>query len=152
MAYPGNNVHLTPSYNIQDHARCRDLCAEDTQCHYWTFDSDNQWCYLKSEKGSKILKDNRYTSGIDNPLCQSVEDNEIVNVVTESHITKSVTTSASVESDDRSETLAVRPVTPILSIYHDTGYRTVLTALPATFGLTIDNQTEVNIDILIDSF
>ena len=34
-------------------------------------------------------------------------------------------------------------LTPILSVYHENGYRTVLTAIPATFGLTIKNDTEV---------
>jgi len=31
-----------------------------------------------------------------------------------------------------------------VSVLHDTGYRTVLTALPATFGLTIQNDTEIS--------
>ena len=35
--------------------------------------------------------------------------------------------------------------TPILSVYHKNGYRTVLTALPATFGAEITNETEVRI-------
>ena len=40
--------------------------------------------------------------------------------------------------------------TPILSVYHKTGARTVLTALPATFGMQIKNDTEVESEININ--
>ena len=39
---------------------------------------------------------------------------------------------------------------PILSVYHKTGARTVLTALPATFGMQIENDTEVESEININ--
>ena len=74
------------------------------------------------------IHDQRYTSGSDNVLCQPQEDNEI-------------------EDDEERSARASFPSSsanvPIVSVHHDTGYRTVLTALPATFGLRIQNDTEV---------
>ena len=34
---------------------------------------------------------------------------------------------------------------PILSAYHQNGHRTVLSGIPATFGLQIQNDTEVQL-------
>ena len=74
------------------------------------------------------IHDQRYTSGSDNVLCQPEEDNEI-------------------EDDEERSARASFPSSsanvPIVSVHHDTGYTTVLTALPATFGLRIQNDTEV---------
>ena len=68
-------------------------------------------------------------SGSDNRLCDEMEleENEIND-----------------ESSDREERKGFSAShTPIVSVYHKTGYRTVLSALPASFGLQIQNETEV---------
>ena len=80
----------------------------------------------------RTIHDQRYTSGSDNVLCQPEEDNEI-------------------EDDEERSARASFPSAsssnvPIVSVLHDTGYRTVLTALPATFGLRIQNDTEVGLE------
>ena len=82
----------------------------------------------------RTIHDQRYTSGSDNVLCQPEEDNEI-------------------EDDEERSARASFPSStssssnvPIVSVLHDTGYRTVLTALPATFGLRIQNDTEVGLE------
>ena len=79
---------------------------------------------------SRRIHDQRYTSGSDNVLCQPEEDNEIEDDEEERSARASFPSSSSAN-------------VPIVSVHHDTGYRTVLTALPATFGLRIQNDTEV---------
>ena len=79
----------------------------------------------------RTIHDQRYTSGSDNVLCQPEEDNEIED--DEERSARASFPSAASSSSN----------VPIVSVLHDTGYRTVLTALPATFGLTIQNDTEV---------
>ena len=78
---------------------------------------------------SRRIHDQRYTSGSDNVLCQPEEDNEIED--------------DDVERSARASFPSSSANVPIVSVHHDTGYRTVLTALPATFGLRIQNDTEV---------
>ena len=129
-AYPGNNLSAAPSYGVETVAACRELCRGETQCQYWTWDKENLWCYLKTDKGQRTIKDERYVSGSDNKLCdeeENEEENEIKDV-----------------ENEREERKGFRlGHTPIVSVYHKTGYRTVLTALPASFGLQILNETEV---------
>ena len=132
-AYPGNNLSAAPSYGVETVAACREQCRGETQCRYWTWDKENLWCYLKTDKGQRTIKDERYVSGSDNKLCEkeeNEEENEIKDVETE-----------------REERKGFRVGhTPIVSVYHKTGYRTVLTALPASFGLQILNETEVGLN------
>ena len=97
----------------------------------------------------------RYVSGSENILCQSDDENEIevdtkLNEVdnTEDAGVTSVTGVTSDTNTNEEENLSTLESsselsTPILSVYHENGYRTVLTAIPASFGLTIDNDTEV---------
>ena len=82
----------------------------------------------------RTIHDQRYTSGSDNVLCQPEEDNEIED--DEERSARASFPSAASSSSN----------VPIVSVLHDTGYRTVLTALPATFGLRIQNDTEVGLE------
>lgn len=128
-AYPGNNLNAAPNYGVETVSECRQQCRLEIQCRYWTWDKENLWCYLKTDKGQRDIKDERYVSGSDNKLCDSEEDeeNEIKDKESEREERKGFSVGH----------------TPIVSVYHKTGYRTVLTALPATFGLQIQNETEV---------
>jgi len=132
VAYPGNNLHAVPNYGVETVSECRQQCREEVQCRYWTWDKENFWCYLKSDKGQRAIRDERYVSGSDNELCdeEEVKENEIKD-----------------EENEREEKKGfgarLSSHTPIVSVYHKTGYRTVLTALPASFGLQIQNETEV---------
>ena len=83
-------------------------------------------------------------------LClQLGETNEIDDEHENDEGNDGIETTESVESDRtaRVTSFSSSSRTPILSVYHDSGYRTVLTALPATFGMKIDNKTEVSQDI-----
>jgi len=136
-AYPGNNLAALPSYGVDTVTECRQQCREEEQCYYWTWDKDNLWCYLKSDKGQRAIRDKRYVSGSDNKLCdeeEEVKENEIQDEEESEREEKKEFSSARWSSDRH---------TPIVSVYHKTGYRTVLTALPASFGLQIQNETEV---------
>jgi len=136
IAYPGNNLNAVPSYGVQSVAQCRQQCRDQFKCLYWTWDKENLWCYLKTDKGEKVIREERYVSGSDNRLCDEMEleENEIND-----------------ESSDREERKGFSAShTPIVSVYHKTGYRTVLSALPASFGLQIQNETEVT-GLLVDT-
>ena len=134
-AYPGNNLGALPNYGVDTVTECRQQCREEAQCHYWTWDKENLWCYLKTDKGHRAIRDKRYVSGSDNKLCDE-EENEIKDEESEREEKKEFS-SARWSSDGH---------TPIVSVYHKTGYRTVLTALPASFGLQIQNETEVGLN------
>jgi len=150
VAYPGNNINALPEYSVDSVQDCQVLCSKEENCYYWTFDGNNKWCYLKSDKNrSRTLKNNRYTSGLDSILClQLDETNEIIDTEHESddEVDDGIETTESVESDRsaRVSSFSSSSRTPILSVYHESGYRTVLTALPATFGMKIDNETEIS--------
>jgi len=148
VAYPGNNIHALPEYSVESVQDCQVLCSNEETCFYWTFDSNNKWCYLKSDKNrSGTLKNNRYTSGLDSVLCLQLEEtNEIDDEHENDEGNDGIETTESVESDRtaRVTSFSSSSRTPILSVYHDSGYRTVLTALPATFGMKIDNKTEIS--------
>ena len=80
-------------------------------------------------------------------LCLQLEEtNEIDDEHENDEGNDGIETTESVESDRtaRVTSFSSSSGTPILSVYHDSGYRTVLTALPATFGMKIDNETEVS--------
>ena len=141
MAYPGNNLHLTPHYDVASVQHCRALCREEKKCRYFTFDTENNWCYLKSEKNSRAVSEEagqsgsrKYISGSGSPHCQSHLENEI--------------------SEQEVPVQPVQPAparsSPILSVYDEQGDRTVLAALPATFGATIDRESQVmsNLDCI----
>ena len=134
MAYPGNNLHLTPHYDVASVQHCRALCREEKDCRYFTFDTENKWCYLKSEKNPRAVSEDagqsgagKYISGSGSPRCQSHLENEI-----------------------SEQEVPVQPAKPILSVYDEQGDRTVLAALPATFGATIDRESQVmsNLDCI----
>ena len=113
-------------------------------CKYFTYDSENKWCYLKTQRNSNQFQDVRYTSGSSNVLCQSEEENEVDSNDVENQ------DNAELERRDARSSFISGSGTPILSVYHKTGARTVLTALPATFGMQIKNETEVmNICIIL---
>ena len=87
---------------------------------------------------------NRYISGSENILCQSDDENEVE--VDEKVLDQEISDDNSVNNKEESRSKGEESadlLTPILSVYHENGYRTVLTAIPATFGLTIKNDTEV---------
>lgn len=148
VLYPGSNVNLVPNYGVKDVRQCRNLCREDTRCHYFTFDKENLWCYLKSDKRGVREgggKSSRYISGSENTLCQSDDENEVEvdDKLMEPEITE--TNSDKNNVDDISKVAEKdESMTPILSVYHENGYRTVLTAIPSTFGMEIKNDTEVS--------
>ena len=113
---------------------CRRLCRQENNCRYFTFDTQANWCYLKSDKNPRGDRSqagsSKYISGSVSRHCQSELENEIFS----------------------QEELPVQPVqpaaparesSPILSVYDEQGDRTVLAALPATFGASIDSETEV---------
>ena len=141
VAYHGNNLHPAPHYDVGSVQHCRALCREEDNCRYFTFDTEAKWCYLKSHKNARADSEaagqagnTKYISGSDSRLCQSQLENEI--------------------SD---EELSVHPVqsapvrsSPILSVYDQQGDRTVLAALPATFGASIDRETEVSCHFIRD--
>ena len=134
-AYPGNNLNTLPEYGVETAAVCGLLCRKEEQCRYWTWDRENLWCYLKTDKGRKALKNERYVTGSDNKLCDgvagvAVAENEIKD-------------EKESEKGEERKGFSAGSHTPIVSVYHRTGYRTVLTALPASFGLQIQNETEV---------
>ena len=140
MAYPGNNIFLTPSYDVATVGHCRSLCRQEERCRYFTLDTETNWCYLKSEKNPRALSDEagktKYISGSGSPQCQTEEDNEI--------------------SDSPSAPPPPPPPppsgrwSPVLSVYDQQGDRTVLAALPATFGKSVDNKTEVRHLVIIN--
>ena len=144
MAYPGNNIHLTPHYGVDTVLRCRDLCQAEPRCHYWTWDRTNRWCYLKHAKSTaNTIMDTRYTSGINNPLCQAEEENEVKQ-----------------DDDDARQPREVLDVDqhqgPLLVIHDNDGNSTILPAVPATFGQPIQKSTEVsagalNLDATVSS-
>jgi len=139
VLYPGNNVFLAPSYGVDSVEQCRNLCREETRCHYFTFDTQNNWCYMKTDRNQLFKQGNRYISGSGSILCESDDENEIEDDKEQSeNITEY--NSDTVEEDRSSPPLS----TPILSVYHQNGYRTVLTAIPASFGLSIQNDTELS--------
>ena len=134
MAYPGNNIHLTPHYGVDTVLKCRDLCQAESRCHYWTWDRTNNWCYLKHAKSTaNTIVDTRYTSGINNPLCQAEEENEV---------------KQDDEDDDVRQPRKVLDVGqhqgPLLVILGSDGNRTILPAIPATFGQAIQKSSEVS--------
>ena len=137
-AYPGNNLAALPSYGVDTVTECRQQCREEEQCYYWTWDQENLWCYLKSDKGQRAIRDKRYVSGSDNKLCdeEEVKENQI----------QDEEESEREEKKEFSNARWSTGHTPIVSVYHKTGYRTVLTALPASFGLQIQNETEVGLN------
>ena len=134
VAYPGNNLHLTPHYDVATLQHCRALCREENNCRYFTFDSEANWCYLKSDKNPRAVSEEagragnrKYISGSGSLLCQSQLENEI--------------------SQEEAPVQPVQPVparsSPVLSVYDEQGDRTVLAALPATFGASIERDTQV---------
>lgn len=148
VAYPGNNVNLAPDYGVKNVEQCRNLCREEIRCHYFTFDKVNSWCFLKSKKNSRGNQEgssSRYISGSENILCQSDVENEIEvdTKVSEPETTEESSETTEEENRSRQESSS-ELLTPILSVYHTNGYRTVLTAIPSTFGLTIQNDTEIS--------
>jgi len=179
-AYYGNNLRLAPDYGVRSAQACRVLCRGEHRCNFFTYDSENSWCYLKSAKTSPGLKsegDKRYTSGPKSDECQSDEENEIednkdeiilieenraakalakvernstANVTTSENTTSSEIEKKTTETSEKSDKIETnqsksdeKPRVPILSVFHDDGSRTVLTALPATFGLKLRNDTKV---------
>jgi len=137
VAYPGNNINRIPSYDVSSVAQCQGLCRDQDRCQYFTYDSENKWCYLKTNKNTNKFQDVRYTSGSSNVLCQSEEENEV-----DSNDVKNQD-NGEIERRDARSSFMSGSGTPILSVYHKTGARTVLTALPATFGMQIKNETEI---------
>jgi len=149
VLYPGNNINLTPDYGVKDFQQCRSICREEIRCHYFTFDKENSWCYLKTSKTSRGVKEGggtpRYISGSENILCQSDDENEVE--VDEKVLDQEISDDSNVNNKEENRSKGEESgdlLTPILSVYHENGYRTVLTAIPATFGLTIKNDTEVS--------
>lgn len=149
VLYPGNNINLVPDYGVKDFQQCRSMCREEIRCHYFTFDKENSWCYLKTSKRPRGVKEGRgkqrYVSGSENSLCQSDDENEVEvdKKVLDQEISDDNGGNYKEENGSKGEE-SVDLLTPILSVYHENGYRTVLTAIPATFGLTIKNDTEVS--------
>jgi len=79
-AYYGNNLRLAPDYGVQSFQGCRALCRKEKRCAYFTHDSENSWCYLKTAKTaprSKKGTEKRYTSGPSSDECESDSENEI---------------------------------------------------------------------------
>ena len=132
MAYPGNNIFLTPSYDVATLQQCRALCRDEEKCKYFTFDTEANWCYLKSDKNPRALSDQtgktKYISGSNSLKCQTEQDNEIIDLPASPPPPPPPPTRSS----------------PVLSVYDKDGARAVLRALPATFGKLLDNQTEVS--------
>ena len=76
----GNNLRLAPDYGVESFQGCRALCRKEKRwilrrffrfysctfrCAYFTHDSENSWCYLKTAKTaprSKKGSDKRYKS------------------------------------------------------------------------------------------
>lgn len=167
-AYFGNNLRSIPEYPIEDFQSCRSLCQKEPRCLYFTYDKKNEWCYLKHSKKTteSNKKDSRFISGSQSLLCENEEENEVdtdtdVKIdTTEDQQTYTDTTRESSEKPDfpekprnkprESESSSKKPPkrnssrTPIVSIYHDDGSRTVLTAIPASFGMIISNTTKVS--------
>ena len=133
MAYPGNNLHLAPHYDVASVRDCRRLCRQENNCRYFTFDTQANWCYLKSDKNPRAVSEQagtmKYISGSASLLCQSQLENEI--------------------SQEEEPVQPVQPVrsSPILSVYDQQGDRTVLAALPATFGASIERDAQVRISL-----
>ena len=131
LAYPGNNLHPAPHYDVASVQHCRRLCREEERCRYFTFDTEANWCYLKSGKNPRADRSqagsSKYISGSSSRHCQSQLENEIF----------------SQEELPVQPAVPARESSPILSVYDEQGDRTVLAALPATFGASIDSETEV---------
>ena len=112
---------------------CRRLCRQENDCRYFTFDTQANWCYLKSDKNPRAVSEQagtmKYISGSASLLCQSQLENEI--------------------SQEEEPVQPVQPVrsSPILSVYDQQGDRTVLAALPATFGASIERDAQVRISL-----
>merc|ERR1712083_385306 len=73
-------LRLAPDYGVESFQRCRALCRKEKRCAYFTHDSENSWCYLKTAKTaprSKKGSDKRYTSGPSSDECESDSENEI---------------------------------------------------------------------------
>ena len=131
LAYPGNNLHPAPHYDVASVQHCKRLCREEERCRYFTFDTEANWCYLKSGKNPRADRSqagsSKYISGSSSRHCQSQLENEIF----------------SQEELPVQPAVPARESSPILSVYDEQGDRTVLAALPATFGASIDSETEV---------
>jgi len=183
-AYYGNNLRLAPDYGVESFQGCRALCRKEKRCAYFTHDSENSWCYLKTAKTaprSKKGSDKRYTSGPSSDECESDSENEIddnleeslkdesdpeevilsdpeeVKLPSETERTATDTkvdppaknynaseTKSELGETTQNETKITKSRVPILSVFHEDGSRTVLTALPATFGMPIINETKVS--------
>lgn len=172
-AYYGNNLNLAPSFGVKDFPACRTLCQGEERCLYFTYDSENAWCYLKSAKTAKTAaeeEEKRYTSGPRSEECQSEEENEIKDIdddkvtfieedraafakALDQNLTDNITEITDVvtaikkklisevdQPTEKNETIVSKP---ILSVFHSDGSRTVLSALPANFGLSVINETKV---------
>lgn len=163
QAYFGNNIRAVPNYGVADYQACRSLCRKESKCFYFTYDKKNEWCYLKfTKKVTDRDATPRFISGSQSLLCQKDEDNEI-NDEKETHRTEvgqaitevssdtstdqlleeSRNNEEATKSDERKSDKKEVSGTPIISIYHDNGSRTVLTAIPASFGMVIKNTTKL---------
>jgi len=187
-AYYGNNLRLAPDYGVPSFQGCRALCRKEERCAYFTHDSENSWCYLKTAKTaprSKKGTEKRYTSGPSSDECESDSENEIEDNLKErvslkegespeevilkgegvkkeeealkerERTAKETKVDSSAKNATASETkIEIEKETkteetkksrvPILSVFHEDGSRTVLNALPATFGMPIRNVTKVS--------
>jgi len=187
-AYYGNNLRQAPDYGVQSFQACRALCRKEKRCAYFTHDSENSWCYLKTAKTAPRTKkgsEKRYTSGPSSDECESDSENEIEDNMEErvslkesdapekeeekkgdekekallerertakdtkvdspaKNVTASETKSEIEKGTKTDETKVTKSRVPILSVFHEDGSRTVLTALPATFGMPIRNETKMS--------
>jgi len=142
QSYPGYNINLTPNYGVATWQLCREQCREEARCNYFTYDTSNLWCYLKTTKSSVRHSHPRYISGSNSILCEDDNDNEIevdAKLEEETQDEERQKKPSKTSSSPTTKELA----TPILSVYHASGYRTVLSAIPSTFGLKIHNDTEI---------
>ena len=50
--YPSNDI-ITTAIVVNDAASCQKECQKNDQCQFWTFNSGNGACWLKSDKTSE---------------------------------------------------------------------------------------------------
>jgi len=143
-AYFGNNLFSDPVSNVENQHKCRALCHATQSCNYFTYDASEKWCYLKHKKNKTLQEPkngpylSRFISGTKS--CLEDEENEIEEIKSLEKEKGEAQEYKKSKSERRSEHSGV----PLLSIQHPGGYRTVLSTLPATFGMKIHPDTKIS--------
>ena len=80
--YPGSDVGSIP--NVADSYKCQDECRANSECNFWTFNTYDNYCWLKSQTTNSL----KLCYTISGPkYCPSIESSTA--------ITSTVTTSPS---------------------------------------------------------